>query len=256
MLYRALGVDGLSDIDDETLRQVLLYHVVEGVVFSSDLSDGQVETVQGQSVTVDVRQQKGVVFINDARVIDADIKAKNGVVHVINRVLVPDLEPAEPEKPDYPEEPVHPDEPEEPDSPNLVDLLEDDNRFDILYGCIKTAGLLPDIRGGDDLTIFGPTDGAFRDFFHMQGIHGCGDLPKSDLQEVLLYHVLGELVAAEDLSDDDRYTTLNGAKVKINFRNNGRIFVNDARIIDPDNFASNGVVHAIRKVLLPPSHYN
>ena len=68
-----------------------------------------------------------------------------------------------------------------------------------------------------------------------------------------MYHVVGELLLAGDLNDGDRLTTLEGSKVHIDFKNNGRrVFVNDARIIDPDNAASNGVIHAIRKVLTLP----
>jgi uncharacterized surface protein with fasciclin (FAS1) repeats len=70
------------------LQNVLQYHVVDGAAFSGDLSDGQViETLNGETLTVEIRD--GDVFINDAQVVIADVEASNGVVHVIDTVLVP-----------------------------------------------------------------------------------------------------------------------------------------------------------------------
>jgi len=93
---------------------------------------------------------------------------------------------------------------------------------------------------------------AFHRLFSDLGIHGCGDVTKSTLQEILLYHVLGEVVLAEDLSNGDSLKTLEGSNVPVVFRNNGRrIFVDNARIIDADHLASNGVVHAINRVITP-----
>lgn len=87
--------------------------------------------------------------------------------------------------------------------------------------------------------------------FRSLDIHNCGDVPKNELEEILLYHVVGEVLFAEDLSDGDMLPTLLGDEVKIDFRNNGRVFVENAKIIDVDNAASNGVVHAINQVLIP-----
>jgi uncharacterized surface protein with fasciclin (FAS1) repeats len=75
--------------DPDLLEAVLLYHVVSGSALSSDLSDGQtITTLQGQQVTVSIN---GSVQINDATVTQADLEASNGVIHVIDGVLVPDL---------------------------------------------------------------------------------------------------------------------------------------------------------------------
>jgi uncharacterized surface protein with fasciclin (FAS1) repeats len=82
-------VDTLLEPDNKTdLQQVLTYHVVPGTYTAADLKDGQkLKTVEGQDLTVSVKD--GVVKVNDATVEAADVNASNGVVHVINKVLVP-----------------------------------------------------------------------------------------------------------------------------------------------------------------------
>lgn len=71
----------------DALRQILTYHVVPGDLMAKDLRSGQVATVEGRSVAVEVGKRR--VKVNDANVIKADIDAKNGVIHVIDRVLLP-----------------------------------------------------------------------------------------------------------------------------------------------------------------------
>jgi len=82
-------VDTLLEPDNKTdLQQVLTYHVVPGTYTAADLTDGQkLKTVEGQDLTVSITD--GVVKVNDATVEATDITASNGVVHVINKVLVP-----------------------------------------------------------------------------------------------------------------------------------------------------------------------
>ena len=82
-LESLLAQEGLTD-----LTSILTYHVVDGEVFSSDLTDGQVvETLQGGTLTVSI--EDGVVMINDAIVVTPDVDASNGVVNVIDGVLTP-----------------------------------------------------------------------------------------------------------------------------------------------------------------------
>jgi uncharacterized surface protein with fasciclin (FAS1) repeats len=86
--FDALGVDAEDLLaQPEVLEDILEYHVVEGAVLSSDLSGGDVETLNGESIQVNVFDE--TVTINDATVIQADIVANNGVVHVIDTVLLP-----------------------------------------------------------------------------------------------------------------------------------------------------------------------
>lgn len=85
-LFKKLGVTGIKDLTAEQLKPILTYHVVSGKVMSTDLSNTSVATLNGQKIKVDI--SKGV-HINESKVIKADISGSNGVVHVIDRVLIP-----------------------------------------------------------------------------------------------------------------------------------------------------------------------
>ncbi len=89
VLFKELGVDGINDLSKEQLTPILTYHVVSGNVLSSDLSNGSVETLSGKKIEVDLNNG---VKINESHVIAADIKGNNGVIHVIDKVLLPQAE--------------------------------------------------------------------------------------------------------------------------------------------------------------------
>ena len=86
-LFSKLGVDGIGDLTAEQLTPILTYHVVSGKVMSTDLSNTSVATLNGQKIKVDLSDG---VKINDSNVVTADISGKNGVVHVIDKVLLPE----------------------------------------------------------------------------------------------------------------------------------------------------------------------
>ena len=85
-LFKQLGVSGIKDLTAEQLTPILTYHVVSGKVMSTDLSNTSVATLNGKKIKVDISNG---VKINDSHVVKADIQGKNGVVHVIDRVLIP-----------------------------------------------------------------------------------------------------------------------------------------------------------------------
>ncbi|WP_320110569.1 fasciclin domain-containing protein [Draconibacterium orientale] len=85
-LFADLGVKGVEDLTAEQLTPILTYHVVSGKVMSSDLSNTSVETLNGKKIKIDLSDN---VKINDSKVIAADIDGKNGVIHVIDKVLIP-----------------------------------------------------------------------------------------------------------------------------------------------------------------------
>jgi uncharacterized surface protein with fasciclin (FAS1) repeats len=85
-LFKQLGVSGIKDLTAEQLTPILTYHVVAGKVMSTDLSNTSVATLNGQKIKIDISNG---VKINESKVTTADISGKNGVVHVIDRVLIP-----------------------------------------------------------------------------------------------------------------------------------------------------------------------
>ena len=85
-LFTQLGVGGIKDLTAEQLTPILTYHVVAGKVMSSDLSNTSVATLSGKQIKIDLSQG---VMINDSKVVAADIQGKNGVIHVIDKVLIP-----------------------------------------------------------------------------------------------------------------------------------------------------------------------
>jgi transforming growth factor-beta-induced protein len=85
-LFKELGVSGIKDLTAEQLTPILTYHVVSGKVMSTDLSNTSVATLNGEKIKIDVSNG---VKINDSHVTTADIKGSNGVVHVIDKVLIP-----------------------------------------------------------------------------------------------------------------------------------------------------------------------
>lgn len=85
-LFKELGVSGVKDLTAEQLTPILTYHVVSGKVMSTDLSNTSVATLNGQKIKIDISNG---VKINDSTVTAADISGKNGVVHVIDKVLIP-----------------------------------------------------------------------------------------------------------------------------------------------------------------------
>ena len=211
----------LADIP--TLTAILTYHVVGAAAFSGDLSDGQViATLNGADVTVSL---DGGVFINDAQVILADIEASNGVVHVIDAVLLP------------------------PAPITVVDIIVNSEVHNILEAAVLAAGLEGVLAGEGPFTVFAPTDAAFEALPAGTVDALLADIPT--LTAILTYHVVGAAAFSGDLSDGQVIATLNGADVTVSL--DGGVFINDAQVILADIAASNGVVHVIDAVLLPPA---
>ena len=211
------------------LTQVLLYHAVAGVAMSTDLSDGMmVETLQGQDVTVTINANG--VFINDAQVIIADIMADNGVVHVIDAVLVP----------------------QEPSIPTtVVDIIVNSPDHTTLETAVIAAGLADDLSGDGPFTVFAPTDAAFAALPASLIAELLAD-PTGQLTQILLYHVVAGEALSTSLSNGQTIATLQGQDVTVSITG-GNVFINNAQVTVADLVADNGVVHVINAVLTPTS---
>lgn len=207
------------------LTEILFYHVLDGVVLSSDLSDGMMATtLQGQDITVTI--SNGMVFINDAMVTVADVMVDNGVIHVIDAVLIP----------------------QEITTTTVFDIIQNSADHNTLEAAIVAAGLDADLSTAGPFTVFAPTDAAFA-ALPAGVIDALLADPAGELTDILLYHVVGGTVLSGDLQEG-MVMTLNGLSVNISFSGSD-IFVNDAMVTIADLTADNGVVHVIDAVLIP-----
>ena len=217
-------VEALLD-DIPALTDILLYHVVAGEVLAEDVVELQfAETLLEKDI--EIRVVEGSVFLNDAEVIITDIMADNGVIHVIDAVLLP------------------------PESVGtVVDIAVEDGRFTTLVTALTEADLVETLSGDGRFTVFAPTDEAFGQLpaGTIEGL--LEDIPL--LTEILLYHVVDGRVLAEDVILLEEVETLQGESITIRIEN-GSVFLNDAEVIITDIIADNGIIHVIDAVLLPP----
>ena len=133
---------------------------------------------------------------------------------------------------------------------DIVETAAAAGQFKTLTSALEKAGLTETLKGEGPYTVFAPTDEAFAKLLKQLGITAEELLARKDLKEILLYHVAKGKVLSTDLKDGMEITTLNGKPVKISL---DPARVNDAKIIKADILASNGVIHVIDSVLLPPT---
>ena len=255
--------------DPEALRSVLLYHVVPGRLVAALISDGkEVETAQGESVRFSFSD--GVKKINGATIVARDIQASNGVIHAIDSVILPpslaaalaDLLPsaeegvaaaaATPEPTEEAAAAATP-EPTEEAAEELADIVDTAvaaGQFTTLAAALTEAGLVDALRGPGPFTVFAPTDDAFA-ALPQETLDTVLADPEGLLTQILLYHVVAGKVMAADLVDGQEVATLQGGALTISLSGEGAM-VNDANIIATDIEASNGVIHVIDAVLVPP----
>ena len=212
-----------------TLAQILLYHVVAGQALSASLSDGQtITTLQGEDITVTIGMNG--VMINGATVVVADILADNGVVHVIDAVLLP---------------------PAPEPTTTVVDVIVNSDVHNTLEAAVVAAGLVETLSGTGPFTVFAPTDNAFA-ALPAGVIETLLSDPTGTLTQILLYHVVGAQAFSTDLTNGQTVETLQGQTVTVTINAEG-VFINDAQVTVADIVTDNGVVHVINAVLIPTS---
>ncbi len=214
----------------DKLAEVLLYHVVPGRIWAADAIDAagtSLTTLQGEDI--DVTVDGDAVFINEAQVIVPDIGASNGVIHVIDKVLIP---------PGF-------------EVDDIVDTAIAADDFNTLVAAVIAADLVDALRGDGPLTVFAPTDAAFADLPEETLEALLADPPA--LANILKYHVVADYYPSSALSDGQTLTTLQGATISISIDNTG-VFVGDAEVTATDIKASNGIIHVIDAVLTPPAN--
>jgi transforming growth factor-beta-induced protein len=223
-LFTQLGVKGIADLSKETLTPILLYHVLGTEKQSNMLTTGYVSTLSpshGNYLSLEINVSGGVKLNKETTVTKADVNLKNGVIHVIDKVLLP---------------------------PTVVGVATENDSFSILVQAVVKAGLVETLNGAGPFTIFAPTNAAFTALFAQLGVSGISDLTAAQLIPILKYHVVSGNVLSSQLSNGS-VQTLNGA-ISVNLMPSPTI--NGAsKIVATDIQASNGVIHVIDKVLLP-----
>lgn len=222
----ALDNVDLGTLSPQEVAEVLTFHVVEGSVLSGDLEASQtVETVQGEELLITASEEDGVMINGDAAsVTTADIEGTNGVIHLIDGVLLPS---------DYRD-------------PNIVDTAEDLGNFTTLVGALEQTGLKSTIQYQGPFTVFAPSDQAFSNL--PDGL--LSSLSDEQLARILQYHVVSGEIMSGDLNPQQAVTTLLDEDIFVTA--NGGVNVNaTASVTTADVDATNGLIHAIDEVLLP-----
>jgi len=223
--FAKVPADALKGLlaDKAALTSVLTYHVVSGRVLAADVVGlPWAKTVNGQSLRV-TKTADGV-FVDGAKVIATDILTTNGVIHVLDAVVMP--------------------------RKDLVDTAVGAGSFGTLVTAVKAAGLVETLKGEGPFTVFAPTDAAFS-ALPAGTVDGLlKDVPQ--LKAILSYHVVSGRVLSTDLPvGTHQVATVEGRKLTIVKAADGGVTVNGARVVSADVIAGNGVIHVIDGVALP-----
>lgn len=221
-------VDNLLKPENKTkLEQVLMCHVFDGKIKANDLKDGQeLTSIDGNKLKVTVMTD-GKIMVGDAHITVSDVMASNGIVHMIDKVLLP---PASMEMPK-----------------DIVDIATESAKT--LAAAVTAAGLVETLKGTGPFTVFAPTDAAFA-VIQSDVDNLLKPENKAQLSKILTYHVVSGKTMAADLKDGQMITTVEGTMLEVTITN-GKVMINGANVISADIPASNGVIHIIDKVLMP-----
>ncbi|WP_254423372.1 fasciclin domain-containing protein [Algoriphagus sp. A40] len=244
----ALSAFGAANLDqlvtkiggEENLQSVLGFHVVPAVAFSKDLSaTNTFTTLAGQDLTVKVNGSTVTVtdaIGNTVNVIAADVAIDNGVVHVIDGVLLPEL-----------------------NLPNIVEAASAAN-LTVLLDAVNAAGVGPTLINANEITVFAPTNTAFTALLAKLKLNSLQDLVGAigvnGVQKVLGFHVVPAVAFSFDLKEGSQpVPTLAGENLTVT-KSGNEVTVRDSagnvyRVVAADVAVDNGVVHVIDGVLLP-----
>ena len=218
------------------LTAVLKYHVVPGKVLSTDLRSTQSPTTLSGLQMLVTKDAGGVTINGYAKVVSADVAASNGVIHVVDSVLLPFVQGAPATSSD-----------------TIVDVASKAGSFTTLLAAAQAAGLVDALKAPGPITVFAPTDAAFATL--IRRLHTTPEkllANKALLTKVLTYHVVAGRITAADLKRGRNVvTTLNGRKIVVVKTSKGVTVNRTAKVTTADIGASNGVIHVINRVLVP-----
>src|SRR6056297_1068281 len=212
-----------STLTTEQITFILTYHVISGDgIPSGDLSPEQaVASAAEELLYITSTEESGVTVNGNASVIDADIDASNGIVHVVDNVLLPNA------------------------FLNTVQVAQKNYNFTTLVDLIVQADLAETVAT-TELTVFAPTHAAFEALEF-----DPSSLPASDLQEVLRYHTIpGATIASGDLQAQQNPASTTDEALYITV--DGDVVVNgNSTVVTADVASNNGIIHAVDTVLMP-----
>jgi uncharacterized surface protein with fasciclin (FAS1) repeats len=211
----------LKPENKEKLTNILTYHVVAGKVMAMDAAKlTEAETVFGQKISINATDG---VKIDGAKVISADIECTNGVIHVIDSVILPK---------------------------DIVGVAAANDDFSTLVAAVKAAELVETLQGDGPFTVFAPNNAAFAKLPEGTVAELLKPENREKLTAILTYHVVAGKVMAADVVKLTEAATVQGQKVKIEVKD-GSVHVDGAKVIATDIKCSNGVIHVIDSVILP-----
>jgi transforming growth factor-beta-induced protein len=216
--FAALPAGTLESLTPEQLVDILTYHVIAGEVLAADVAAGPVTMLNGDSALITI--DGDMIAIDGANIAATDIITTNGVIHVIESVMLPPTD--------------------------IVDTAISSG-FSTLASALTSAGLVETLQGEGPFTVFAPTDAAFAAL--PEGT--LESLTPEQLVDILTFHVVPAEVLAGDVMPGP-VTTVNGNKVLLSADEQGNLFIDGVAIIATDVVTSNGVIHVIEGVLLPP----
>lgn len=206
------------------LASILTYHVAPGKLKAKKVTKADaIDTLNGQRVDITVND-KGA-FIDGAKIVATDIKASNGMVHVIDSVILPS-------------------------SSDIVATAVEAGSFNTLAAALKAAGLVEALQSDGPFTVFAPTDEAFAALPDGTVESLLKPENKDKLAAVLKYHVVPGRVFSDTAAKGATVDTLQGQSITTRSKD-GKVYVNDAQVVSADIDTSNGVIHVINKVILP-----
>lgn len=213
------------ELTKEQLKDVLTYHVLTSEVKAADIESKQtVSALNGEGLFI-TSDSDGVLINQSTEVTTTDVDASNGVVHLIDSVLLPN------------------------DYLNIVQIAKKNYKLTTLVQNVADAGLADILEGEGPYTVFAPTNQAFEDASDL-----VSSLDPSQVADVLKYHAVTSKALSSDLSDGQTIPTVQGEDITVSIDGDGNVTLNGSVSVETvDLEGTNGVVHIIDGLLVPPS---
>ena len=206
------------------LQTILTYHVVPGKVEAAHVVKlKNASALNGQRLAINAGDHG--VSVAGANVVKTDIQCSNGVIHVIDSVMMPTLN-------------------------DIVTTAVEAGSFKTLAQALQTAHLVKTLQGEGPFTVFAPTDAAFAKLPEGTIANLLKPAGREQLTSILTYHVVPGRVYADQL-ESGHYKTVQGAALDVKLHP-GQVRVGQATVVKADIETTNGVIHVIDSVLLPP----